>query len=86
MQDIDTEVKYFIDVDMEICYWQVMAEEEARKRLEFFTPDGKRRKKVMPMGSLYAAATFLAMTINLQMEWDTLSKERGLEFFINNYC
>ena len=33
----------------------------------------------MPMGSLNAAPTFLAMTMKLHMEWDTLAKERGFK-------
>ena len=50
VQDIDTEANYFIAVDMESDYWQVMVEEEACKILEFFIPDGNWRCKVMPMG------------------------------------
>ena len=64
---------------MDSGYWQVVAEEEACKILKFFTLDGKRRCKVMPMGSLNSAPTFLATTMKLYMEWDTLSKERGLK-------
>ena len=51
-----------------------MAEEETRERLAFFAPDGKRRLKVMPMGGLNAAPTFVAMVVKLHMEWDTLAK------------
>ena len=35
----------------------------------------------MHMGSLNADQKFVAIMINLQMEWDTLSKERGLKSF-----
>ena len=35
----------------------------------------------MHMGALNAAPTFVAMMMKLQMEWDTLSKERGLKTF-----
>ena len=56
-----------------------MAEEEARKILAFFNPYGTRRWKVMTMGPLNEAPTFVAMTTKLRMEWDTLSKERGFE-------
>ena len=31
------------------------------------------------MGALNAAPTFLANMMKLQMEWDTLAKERGLK-------
>ena len=33
----------------------------------------------MPMGDLNAAPTFVAIMMNLQMEWDTLSKDHRLE-------
>ena len=69
VQYIDTEAEYFILVDMDSGYWQVVSEEESRERLAFFTPDGKRRWKVMPMWSLNAAPIFVAMMINLKMEW-----------------
>ena len=49
--------------------------------LELFTPYRKRQWKVMPMGALNAAPIFVAMMMKLQMEWDTLSKERGLKLF-----
>ena len=39
VQDIYTEANHFIAVDMKSRYWQVVAEEKARKRLELFTPD-----------------------------------------------
>ena len=52
LQDIDTEEKYFIDMDMDSGYLQVVEEEEAYERLELFTPDGKWWWKVMHMGDL----------------------------------
>ena len=33
----------------------------------------------MPMGDLNAYPTFVATTMKLQMEWDTLAKELGLK-------
>ena len=74
VQDIDTEENYFIAVYMYSGYWKVVAEEEARKRMAFFIPDGKRRWKVMHMGDLNSAPTSVAMMMKLQMEWDTLAK------------
>ena len=50
---------------MDSGYWQVVAEEEARKRLELFTPEGKRQWKLTPMGALNKAPKFLAMTMKL---------------------
>ena len=66
---------------MDSGYWKVVAEDEARGRLAFFTPDGKWRWKVLPMGSLNSDPTFVAMMMKIQMKWDTLVKERGLNFF-----
>ena len=67
VQEIDTEAKYFISVDTDSGYWQVLSEEEARKRLALLTLDRKRRWKVMPMGDLNKDPTFLAMITKLQM-------------------
>ena len=38
----------------------------------------------MHMGALNAAPTFVAMMMKLQMEWDILSKERGLKTIATN--
>ena len=65
VQDIDTEENYFIDVDMGSGYWKVVMEDEEQEILEFFAPEGKRQWKVMPMGALNSAATFLAMMMKL---------------------
>ena len=59
---------------MDSAYWQVVAEDEARKILAFFTPDVNRRWKVMPMGDLNADPTFLAIMMKLHMERDKLAK------------
>ena len=56
-------------------YWQEVAEEEACKILELFAPNRKKRQKVMHMGPLNAAPTFVATMMKLRMEWYTLSKE-----------
>ena len=60
---------------MDSEYWKVVSEEEAHKRLEIFTTDGKRWWKVMTMGPLNTALPFLAMVMELLMEWYTLDKE-----------
>ena len=66
---------------MDSKYRQVVTEEEARERLELLNPDGKWKWKVMPIRALNSAPIFVAMMMKLQMEWDTLSKERGLKLF-----
>ena len=42
VQDIETEANYFISVDMDSGYWQLVVEEEAQERLSFFAPDEKK--------------------------------------------
>ena len=79
VQDIDTEINYFIDVETDSGYWQVVTEEEAHKILELFTPEVKCQWKMIPMGFLNEAPAFAAMITKLKMELDTLSKERRLK-------
>ena len=64
---------------MDSGYWQVVAELEARSRLAFFTPTGKKQWKVMPMGALNSAATFVAMMTKLQVKWDEIAEQRGIQ-------
>ena len=66
---------------MEVGHWQVVVEEEAHELLEIFTPEQKRRWKVMPMGGLNAAPACVAMMTKLHMEWDTLAKVHGMKNF-----
>ena len=54
-------------------YWQVVVEEKAREILAFFTRDGKRRWEMMPMGELNVSPTFVAVNMELKMEWDTIA-------------
>ena len=75
VKDINTEAKYFIDVDMYIGYWHVVVEEEAREIMSFFAPGGNHWCNLMLMGSLKAALIFVAMMMKLQMKWETLAKE-----------
>ena len=75
--------KAFIAVDMGSGHWQLVSENEARERLTLFTPNGKQRWKLMPMGALKAAPTFVAMAMELKTEWGSLAQERGLKFFVS---
>ena len=54
VHDIDTEAEYFIAVGMDSRHCQVVAEEDAIEILAFFTTDGNRQWKVMPIGALNA--------------------------------
>ena len=64
---------------MDSGYLWSVAEEEACERLSLLIPEVNRWWKVMPMGDLNSASTYVAMMKKLQMEWYTLSKERGLK-------
>ena len=55
---------------MDSGYKQVVAEEDSREILALFVPEGKRQWKVMPMGALNAASTFVAMIMHIKMEWN----------------
>jgi hypothetical protein len=78
VEEIGPYAKFFIAFDLDSGYWQIASDMEARARLAFFTPTGKKRWKVMPMGALNSAATFVAMMTKLQHKWDRLAKERGI--------
>ena len=70
---------FFIIVGTDSGYWKVVADKDAREILKLFTLDGKRRWKVMPMGALNTASTFVAMMKKLKMECDKLAKESRLK-------
>ena len=59
------EAKYFIAINLDSGYWQILADNEAREKLAFYTPDGNKRWKVMPMGALNSVLTFVAMMMEL---------------------
>ena len=67
VQDIVTEANYFISVDMESGHCQVVVEYDSEEILPFFTPDGKRRYKLITMGGLKSAPKVVAMMMKLQI-------------------
>ena len=78
VEEIGTYACFFIAVNMDSGYWQIVSEKEARSRLAFFTPEGKKWWKVMPMGALNSASTFIAMMTKLKTK-DTLAQEQHLQ-------
>jgi hypothetical protein len=64
--EIPPSAKYFIAFDLDCGYWQVALEEKSRAKTAFFTPDGKRRWRVMPMGFLNSHAIFVSMMAELK--------------------
>ena len=69
-----TQKNHFIAVDMDSGYWQVVTEEETPKILAFFDIERNWRCKVLPMGALNTAPSFVAIMMNLYMKCDTLAK------------
>ena len=67
VQDIDTEAKYFIYMDMDSGYWQVVAEDGSRERLVLFASDVKLWYKVISMGYLNSDTTFLGIVMKKQI-------------------
>ena len=61
VDDIGPNMIYFISFDLDCGYWQVQLEEASRSKTAFFTPDGKLRWTVLPMGFLNSHAIFVAM-------------------------
>ena len=58
-----------------------MAEQYLLERLALFNPDGNRLWKLMPMGDLHVASTFVEILMKIQMELDTLDKENRIKHF-----
>ena len=79
--EIPPSAKYFIAFDLDCGYWQVALEKKSRAKTAFFTPDGKRRWRVMPMGFLNSHAIFVSMMADLKKEWDKRAQEWGIQAF-----
>ena len=62
--------EYSITSDLDSGYWQVKVHEGSKDKTGFFTPDGKRHWKNMPMGIKNAAAFFVCMMLDMKREWD----------------
>ena len=69
VDEIPPWAKFFLTMDLDAGYWQVKLEEESRAKLAFFTPNGKKRWTVMPMGFANSHAIFVAMMTVMQTEW-----------------
>jgi hypothetical protein len=44
----------------------------------FYTPYGKKKWTVMPVGSFNAMSIFVAMMMDLQNKWNTLARNSGM--------
>ena len=70
--------KYFITLDLDSGYWQVPCEPSSKTKLAFFTPNGKKRFRTMPMGATNAHPVFVALVAKFKKEWDKLAENSGL--------
>ena len=77
--DVGPKARFYISVDLDSGFWQVVVEKASRPKLAFFTPKGKKRWTVMPMGALNSTPIFVAMTTDFQAEWDQLARDRGID-------
>ena len=79
VSDVGPRARYWISVDLDSGFWQILVEPASRPKLAFFTPIGKKRWTVMPMGALNSSSIFVAMTTELQTAWDQLARERNID-------
>ena len=70
--------KYFITMDFESGFWQVLLHEDSRDKTAFFVPDGQKRWTVMPMGCLNAHGTFCCLVDTLKRQWNRIATEHGI--------
>jgi Reverse transcriptase (RNA-dependent DNA polymerase)/RNase H-like domain found in reverse transcriptase len=70
--------KYFITMDFESGFWQVLLHEQSRDKTAFFVPDGQKRWTVMPMGCLNAHGAFCCLVDTLKRQWNTRATEAGI--------
>ena len=72
------DAKYYITMDLDSGYWQIKVEDSSKAKLAFFTPTGKKRFTVMPMGATNAHPVFVALVCKFQKEWNALAITDGL--------
>jgi RNase H-like domain found in reverse transcriptase/Integrase zinc binding domain/Reverse transcriptase (RNA-dependent DNA polymerase) len=75
--------KFYITMDLDSGYWQIEAEPASRSKLAFFTPNGKKRWTVMPMGATNAHPVFVAFVSRMKIQWDKLAEQQGLSRYIS---
>ena len=70
---------FYLAMDQDSGYWQIFLELLSRAKLAFFTPTGKKRWTVMPMGALNSSSIFVAMAADLKAAWDELAASRNID-------
>ena len=79
VSDIGPQARWYISVDQDSGFWQMLLEKLSRPKLAFFTPNGKKRWTVMPMGALNSSSIFVAMAADLQKTWNALATSRNID-------
>jgi hypothetical protein len=69
--------RHVITMDLDAGYWQMKLRESSRSKTAFYTPRGKKRWRVTPMGAQPHHA-FVAMAMRMEDEWGQLYKKRRL--------
>ena len=59
-----------ITADLDSGYWQTLVDEMSRDKTGFFTPEGKKHFRHLPMGVKNAAPFFVCMMMELKHLWD----------------
>lgn len=70
--------KYFITMDFESGFWQVLLHPQSRDKTAFFVPGGQKRWTVMPMGCLNAHAMFCCLVDTMKKTWNKAATEKGI--------
>ena len=73
------EARFFITMDFDSGYWQVECKDKSKAKLAFFTPNGKKRWRTMPMGASNAHPVFVALASKFKKDWDAATKKRCLK-------
>jgi hypothetical protein len=70
--------RHVITMDLVAGYWQMKLRESSRSKTAFYTPRGKKRWRVTPVGATNTHPAFVAMTVRMEAEWGQLYKKRHL--------
>jgi hypothetical protein len=65
-------------MDLDAGYWQMKLRESSRAKTAFYTPRGKKRWRVTPMGATNAHPAFVVMAMRMEDEWNQTYKKRRL--------
>jgi hypothetical protein len=67
--------RHVITMDLDAGYWQMKLRDSSRSKTAFYTPRGKKRWQVTPMGATNANPAFAAMAMRMEDKWRQLYKK-----------